>query len=77
MLYIWKVERTDGYGYDDYSAIICVARTEEEALKVRPWEYGWGSSGEPEGLKATKLGTVARGSDLKEGTVLLASYHAG
>ena len=77
MLYIWKVERTDGWGHDDYSAHICVARTEAEALKILPWEYGWGSSGEPEGLKATKLGTVASGSGLKAGTVLLASFHAG
>ena len=79
MLYIWKVERTDGWGYDSYSAAIVVARTEVEARQIQPSEYGWGSTDvhNLDSLKVKKLGTVTRGSDIKAGAVVLASFNAG
>jgi hypothetical protein len=74
-LYIWKVERTDRYSYDDYTAFVCTASTEAEAMNVQPSDYGWGSSGVPSGLKVTKLGVATKG--LAAGAVLLASFRAG
>ena len=86
MLYLWKVERTDSVWYDQYDAIIVVARTEADARQIHPYGDGqkvddsdrFGSwSIKPESLKVTKLGTVARDSGLKAGAVVLASYNAG
>ena len=86
MLYIWKVERTDSVWYDQYDAIVVVARTEDEARQIHPYGDGWkvddsdryGSwSVKPETLKVTKLGTATRGSDIKAGAVVLASFNAG
>jgi hypothetical protein len=78
MLYLWKIERTGSWGYDEYDAAVVVARTEDEARQVHPagdFENGWVNN--LESLKVTKLGTVARGSDLKAGAVVLASFNAG
>lgn len=36
---IYKVERTDSWGYDDYDSFICVAPTPEAAQWMMPDEY--------------------------------------
>jgi hypothetical protein len=41
---LWKIRRTDRFGYDDYDAIVVAAETEEEALQIQPD----GSCPEPE-----------------------------
>ena len=73
MLYIWKVERTDDWGYDEYSDAIVVAKTEADAIAIGPDEFHDWYSTEP--LKVTKVGKPVRG--IPAGTILCASYHAG
>ena len=36
---IYKVERTDGGGYDTYDSFICFANSAEEARYINPDEY--------------------------------------
>lgn len=36
---IYLVERTDGYGYDDYDSFICYANNATEAEELSPDEY--------------------------------------
>ncbi len=79
MLYIWKIERTDDWGHDEYSAAIVVASTEGEARRIHPnpdlgGSVSWVAYPDKQ-LKVTKMGTAAKG--LAAGIVLLASYHAG
>lgn len=39
---IYKVERTDRWGYDDYDSFVCYANDEEEAKHLSPDGYhGW------------------------------------
>lgn len=33
---IYKVERTDGWSYDDYDSFVCFANSEDEARRVHP-----------------------------------------
>ena len=35
-LYLWKIERTDTAGYDEYSDAIVVAKTEQDARLIHP-----------------------------------------
>lgn len=82
-LYLWKIERVDNVGYDEYDSAVVVARNEADARMIRPsgekneydkvWKwYGWAA---PETIKVTKVGTAA--PELKAGEVIVASYNAG
>lgn len=80
-LYLWKIERTDNWGYDEYSDAVVVARTEADARMIHPggeerdWEWTSSWPVKPEELKVTKVGTAA--PELTAGTVVVASFHAG
>ncbi len=76
---LYLVERTDHVGWDEYSAMIVAAPTEEAACAILPSEIGWTgellSNGgvEEVTLEATLLGTT----HYPEGEVLYTDYLYG
>lgn len=90
---LFKVERTDNYGYDDYSDFVCLANSKEEAryMAPDPEYYKWNGShwvyAYRQDKKATHSGWVEDPKTLKvteifpedrtEPEILCASYHAG
>lgn len=88
----YLVERPDDWGYDDYSAFVCFANSEDEARHISPSEYyiwkenGWHFNYAYGGSKKKEFrGWVQDPSVLKvwelsrfnEPKIILASYHAG
>ncbi len=83
-LYLYLVERTDNWGYDDYDAFVCAAASEDDARNMRPeglhaeWDRifdPWVHSSAKDTLKVTLIGRASRTT--KEPQVVLASYNAG
>lgn len=76
---LYLVERTDTVGWDECSAMIVAATTEEAACAILPSELGWtgelllGGDVEEVTLKATLLGTT----HYPEGEVLYTAYQYG
>ncbi|EDC4983382.1 hypothetical protein GAP86_18370 [Salmonella enterica] len=74
---LYLVERTDSVGWDEYSAMIVAAPTEEAACAILPCESGWTGEllldGEEVTLEATLLGTT----HYPEGEVLYTDYLYG
>jgi len=76
---LYLVERTDSVGWDECSAMIVAAPTEEAACAILPCESGWTGEllldGDVEEvtLKATLLGTT----HYPEGEVLYTDYLYG
>lgn len=91
MLYIYKIFRTDGFSWENYSDAVVVASSADDAkyihpdksvypngLKGRdPYEDYW--YGWPTDLKKVNVELLAEyyGEDYKAGDVICASYHAG
>jgi hypothetical protein len=71
---IYLVTRTDDWSYDDFTAIVVVAKSPFNAKRVKPYRgrstVSWT---EPKNLKAEKVGTTHK----KEGTIILESFNAG
>lgn len=90
---LFKVERTDNYGYDDYSDFICLANSKAEAQYMAPdpeyhaWEGKWVYSyrrdqeatytGWPKDPSKDVKVTEIFPEDRTEPEVLCASFHAG
>lgn len=83
-LKVWKIERTENVSYDEYSAAVVIAATEAAARKIHPdgtgtavgegkHDYSWPVK--PADLTVTLIGEAER--NLKAGTVICASFHAG
>lgn len=76
---LYLVERTDDVDWDEYSAMIVAAPTEEAACAILPCEAGWTGNLLSRGgvekvtLEATLLGTT----DYPEGEVLYTDYLYG
>lgn len=73
---LYKIERTDSVGYDEFDAAVVFATSAKEAIKIQPSEFsGWSTS--EDNLKVTliaELKVVRKG--FKRG-VVLASFRAG
>lgn len=63
---IWRVNRNDDIGYDEYDCYVCAAETESDALAMH-------EMGSYKDLTVTELGTA---NDRIVG-VLCESFHAG
>lgn len=90
---LFKVERTDNYGYDDYSDFVCLANSKAEAQYMAPdpeyytWEGKWVYSYRrdqnvtymPWPMDPSKDVKVTEifPEDRTEPEVLCASFHAG
>ena len=80
-VFLWLVERMDPVGYDEFSAILVMAESKEQALAIQPYNPVDGQSpsdrGWPKGaiLEARAVGTAMPGIDV--GQVILADYRAG
>lgn len=81
---IYKVERTDDWGYDDYDSFVAVAANEDEARALHPaddekWPpnmkgfCGWVSPDKIDTLVVTRIGTAAENVT----SIVLASFNAG
>lgn len=83
MLKLWRVKRLDHVGWDEYDAIICVAATEEEALKIKPVDeegkpaYWIGEYTDEHYVKLEAEVVGKPRKDMKAGFVVLSSYRAG
>ena len=70
-------------GYDSYSEFVCVAFTKEEARKIHPdetdeeWKYrgSWIAEDEIDKLVVEEIGIAY--DNVKPGTVVVSSFHAG
>lgn len=72
---IYKVERTDGVGYDEYDSFVVVAETEEEALNTSPSDYV-ASGSWPVTIRDLNVTLLGRFIGNVRG-VILASFNAG
>lgn len=85
-LFIYLIKRTDFAGYDNYSAAVVVAESEEAARLIRPDGNSWVDAANPENevqwarspdeVIVTFIGIV-KNHDLNSGDIILASYNAG
>jgi hypothetical protein len=75
---LWKLTRTDKWGYDDFDSAIVAANTEQEARSITPDgdpfddDTCWASA--PERVLVERLGTAKKGT---QAGVVLASFNAG
>lgn len=84
-LFLWKIERRGGLGYDEYVAAVVVALTADDARLIHPNGKGtppaeWNAEFsqwpvKPKQLKVTKIGTAA--PKLKAGDVVLSDFQNG
>lgn len=89
---LYYVERTDTYGYDEYSDFVCWANSEEEARYMAPdpeyhmwkdgaWHYSYGKQEPVTYHSWTKDPTTLKVWELsrapKKPSVVCASFHAG
>lgn len=73
---IYLVERTDGWGFDDFDSFIAVAPDEEYAKSMIPrWQGRGGGWPDPEHVKVICVGEAV--PTFAEPTVLCASFNAG
>jgi hypothetical protein len=84
ILYLWRIFQDNNNDYDTYSAAVVVAASRREARHIHPngksgtdWDgyRDYSSWTSPENVKVTKLGVAA--PHLKDGEVVLSSFHAG
>lgn len=70
---LYRVERTDRVGYDEYDSVVVAAESEDEARTIQPSEYG-GAWAPPDALDVDLIGIAKEGT---ERGVILASFGAG
>lgn len=85
-LFIYLIRRIDFVGYDNYSAAVVVAESEDVARLIRPDGNTWDEAANPEievrwarspdQINVTFVGIV-KNDDLISGDIILASYNAG
>lgn len=78
---LYKLEQNENLGYDTFSHLVVCAETAEDARLIHPdgiesWkdeEPSWAFS--PQNVKATLIGKAV--ADLRAGTIVCYSFHAG